>query len=227
MFCLFSRDMEGLDEDGMLVHSSMYRNLVTNNPKFFLECPDFLFDIEKTLYDHLNQSAPRDYTQSGDLDGQKSRGLQTEQLDQSCGFDCFPSSNFVLKYLNDITNHFSLKDCIRFKCWVDWVSYDERAEKFQVTVSDLNDDNKRKFLEQFDYVIIASGHYTQPNYVSYPGEETFPGTVIHAKFFMDADRYKGAQNSFFLILTNTYCFSYCNQSNQQTTDRFWHQQFIV
>lgn len=84
-----------------------------------------------------------------------------------------------------MTNH------IHFKSWVEWVTFDESTDKFQVTVRDLGNEVKRKFVEDFDYVIDASGHYTQPNYVSYPGEETFPGTVMHAKFFIDASRYAG------------------------------------
>ncbi|XP_075261845.1 trimethylamine monooxygenase-like isoform X1 [Convolutriloba macropyga] len=154
------RGLEGVDEDGMLVHSSMYYNLITNNPKYWMECPEFLF--------------PQDDTECDDS-----------------GTSCYPSSRHVLNYLTNFANHFSLTDSIKFKSWIEWVTFDESTNKFQVTIRDLRSDVRRKYVEDFDYVIDASGHFTQPNYVSYPGEETFPGTVMHAKFFLDASRYKG------------------------------------
>ena len=120
------------------------------------------------------------------------------QDDTECddsGTSCYPSSRHVLNYLTNFANHFSLTDSIKFKSWIEWVTFDESTNKFQVTIRDLRSDVRRKYVEDFDYVIDASGHFTQPNYVSYPGEETFPGTVMHAKFFLDASRYKGMRCS--------------------------------
>ena len=37
--------------------------------------------------------------------------------------------------------------------------------------------------ERFDYVIVASGHYSVPNVPSFEGIEKFPGRVLHAHDF--------------------------------------------
>ena len=37
--------------------------------------------------------------------------------------------------------------------------------------------------ETFDYVIVASGHYSVPNVPTFPGIEKFPGRVMHAHDF--------------------------------------------
>ena len=37
--------------------------------------------------------------------------------------------------------------------------------------------------ERFDYVIVASGHYSVPNVPTFQGIEKFPGRVMHAHDF--------------------------------------------
>ena len=37
--------------------------------------------------------------------------------------------------------------------------------------------------ERFDYVIVASGHYSVPNIPTFAGIEEFPGHVLHAHDF--------------------------------------------
>ena len=36
---------------------------------------------------------------------------------------------------------------------------------------------------RFDYVVVASGHYSVPNVPTFPGVEKFPGRVLHAHDF--------------------------------------------
>ena len=83
---------------------------------------------------------------------------------------------------------------IVFNTWIEWVSYNDNDGAFEVSLKNLKPNKKildEKEEAQFDYVIVACGHFNYPNYVTYPGEETFPGKVIHSKFFVDAKRYKG------------------------------------
>ena len=37
--------------------------------------------------------------------------------------------------------------------------------------------------ERFDYVVVASGHYSVPNVPSFPGIDRFPGRVLHSHDF--------------------------------------------
>ena len=41
-------------------------------------------------------------------------------------------------------------------------------------------------LKTFDYVVVASGHFSVPNVPYFPGLEKFPGRVLHSHDFRDA-----------------------------------------
>merc|ERR1711974_126871 len=45
--------------------------------------------------------------------------------------------------------------------------------------------------ERFDYVVVATGHFSVPNVPTFPGVEKFPGRVLHAHDFRDATEFAG------------------------------------
>ena len=45
--------------------------------------------------------------------------------------------------------------------------------------------------EIFTHVVVAIGHFSVPLFPSYPGLETYPGSLMHAHDFRDAATYKG------------------------------------
>jgi hypothetical protein len=45
--------------------------------------------------------------------------------------------------------------------------------------------------QEFDYVVVASGHFSTPNVPLFQGVESFPGRVLHAHDFRDALEFKG------------------------------------
>jgi trimethylamine monooxygenase len=45
--------------------------------------------------------------------------------------------------------------------------------------------------EMFDWVVVATGHFSVPNVPYFSGIETFPGRVMHAHDFRSADEFKG------------------------------------
>jgi trimethylamine monooxygenase len=69
------------------------------------------------------------------------------------------------------------------------VRYDKASDKFNVMVERLNDNTPH--FDQFDWVVVASGHFSIPNVPSFPGIETFPGRVLHAHDFRSADEFRG------------------------------------
>ena len=69
------------------------------------------------------------------------------------------------------------------------VSYDEATEKFTVEVMDLVND--KRISEEFDYVIVANGHFSTPNVPTFEGVDRFLGRVLHAHDFRCADEFKG------------------------------------
>jgi trimethylamine monooxygenase len=82
-----------------------------------------------------------------------------------------------------ITHYIKLNHAVR------WIDYDEAKQKFAVTVMDLNSD--KTSTSEFDYVIVASGHFSTPNVPEFPGIRGFPGRVLHSHDFRSADEFTG------------------------------------
>lgn len=96
------------------------------------------------------------------------------------GWPPFPHHRLVLQYLRDYTEHFGLRECIRFSTGVRWI---ERAESgWQVT---LEDGTQRRY----GGVIIANGHNWDPRWPEIPGE--FSGLVLHSCEYKTPDVLRG------------------------------------
>ena len=69
------------------------------------------------------------------------------------------------------------------------VQYSASSDNFTVKVKDLVND---QFLpaQTFDYVIIATGHFSVPHLPDFPGLNKFPGRVMHAHNFRDAREFR-------------------------------------
>ena len=66
---------------------------------------------------------------------------------------------------------------------------DDETKKFTVTAHDRIKD--QMYSEEFDDVVVASGHFSTPNVPYFEGFETFNGRVLHAHDFRDALEFKG------------------------------------
>lgn len=91
------------------------------------------------------------------------------------------------------------------------VEYDPQSQTFAVTVKHLPSDEERT--ETFDYVICATGHFSTPNVPQFPGFDKFPGRVLHAHDFRDANEFKGKDillvgSSYSAEDIGTQCFKY-------------------
>jgi len=69
---------------------------------------------------------------------------------------------------------------------VEWL---EDKQKFRVNLYDLG--TEKNYVVEHDYIICASGHFSTPNMVTFPGFETFPGKIIHARDFREGADYEG------------------------------------
>lgn len=78
---------------------------------------------------------------------------------------------------------------ISFQTVVRSVTFNEATEQFTVTVENLAE--KRMQSSQFDYLVVACGHYSVPLMPHYPGVEKFPGRVMHSHDFRDACEFSG------------------------------------
>ena len=100
---------------------------------------------------------------------------------------------------------------IQFDTAVHWVAYSEETGKFTVTVRDMKRDELSS--EEFDYVVVATGHFSTPNVPYFEGAENFPGRVLHAHDFRDAREFTGKNlllvgSSYSAEDIGTQCYKY-------------------
>ena len=101
------------------------------------------------------------------------------------------------KLFSKVSQHFigrwekeDLKKLVTFSHVVRSVVYNDETDDFTVIVENLID---KKVLapQTFDFVCVASGHYSVPFTPEYPGVDTFPGRVMHSHDFRNAKEFAG------------------------------------
>eukprot|EP00092_Neocalanus_flemingeri_P022283 GFUD01024163.1.p1 GENE.GFUD01024163.1~~GFUD01024163.1.p1 ORF type:complete len:472 (-),score=101.62 GFUD01024163.1:204-1559(-) len=102
----------------------------------------------------------------------------------------FPPREVLFDYLKGRWNQEDIQKYIKFSTVVRDVVYNKATDDFTVSVKDLQKDQVLDG-ERFDYVIVASGHYSVPNIPTFAGIEKFPGRVLHAHDFRDANEFAG------------------------------------
>ena len=70
-----------------------------------------------------------------------------------------------------------------------WVAYNESKDNFSVTMRDLS--NASLVTEEFDYVVVATGHFSVPNVPHFDGFDTYNGRLLHAHDYRDAREFAG------------------------------------
>jgi trimethylamine monooxygenase len=101
----------------------------------------------------------------------------------------YPPRAVLYDYIAGRVNKSGVRDYIRFSTAVRWVEYTDLTKKFTVTAKDLVNDTHQT--EEFDYVIVANGHFSVPHVPYFEGVETFPGRVLHAHDFRAANEFAG------------------------------------
>lgn len=123
----------------------------------------------------------------------------------------YPPRAVLQDYIMGRVEKSDVRKYIRFESAVRWVSYSEQTGRFTVTVMDYQADQLRS--EEFDYVVVATGHFSTPNVPYFEGVERFPGRVLHAHDFRDACEFT---NQRVLMIGSSYsaedigsqCFKY-------------------
>jgi trimethylamine monooxygenase len=111
----------------------------------------------------------------------------------------FPPREVLFDYIQGRVIKANVRDKIRFNTAVRNVDYSDKDETFTVTSHNLKEDNI--YTEIFDYVIVASGHFSTPNMPNYEGFSHFNGRILHAHDFRDALEFKGKD---LLIIGSSY-----------------------
>ncbi len=100
----------------------------------------------------------------------------------------YPPREVLWDYIKGRVERTVVRNWCRFRTPVRMVTYDPASYKFTVTAEDLV--NQHTYSEQFDYVVVANGHFSTPHVPEFPGFATFNGRILHAHDFRDALEFK-------------------------------------
>ncbi len=111
----------------------------------------------------------------------------------------YPPRAVLYDYIEGRIEKAGIRDKIRFNNLVRDVRYNDDTRKFSVLARDSAKDCESE--EFFDYVVVATGHFSTPNVPYYDGFEAFDGRILHAHDFRDAREFIGMD---ILILGTSY-----------------------
>jgi trimethylamine monooxygenase len=131
--------------------------------------------VHSSMYQNLWTNLPKECAELVDYSFDKHFGQPITS---------FPSRAVFADYIRGYAEQNNVRQYIQFNTVVHWISYSNDKNKFNVLVKNLKKDETRS--EEFDYVIIATGHFSAPNIPHIEGIETFPGRILHAHEFRSA-----------------------------------------
>ena len=136
--------------------------------------------VHGSMYRYLWSNGPKEGLEFADYTFEEHFGKQ---------IGSYPPRAVLFDYIEGRVKKANVRPWIRFRTPVRMVTYDEVAQKFTVTVHDLKKDHT--YSEEFDHVVVASGHFSTPNVPEFPGFDTFNGRILHAHDFRDAREFAG------------------------------------
>ncbi|SFD92451.1 NAD(P)-binding domain-containing protein [Roseivivax sediminis] len=146
--------------------------------------------VHGSMYRYLWSNGPKEGLEFADYSFEEHFGKQIAS---------YPPRAVLFDYIEGRVKKAGVRDLIRFNTVVRWVSYDNDSGMFTVTVHDHEKDYV--YSEDFDHVIVASGHFSTPNVPYYEGFETFNGRILHAHDFRDAREFAGKD---ILVMGSSY-----------------------
>ncbi|WP_120003047.1 NAD(P)-binding domain-containing protein [Nesterenkonia muleiensis] len=135
--------------------------------------------VHSSMYRHLWSNGPKECLEFADytFDDHFGRPISS-----------YPPRAVLWDYINGRVAGAGLKNWVRLSTSVRRVEA-HRSGGYLVTAEHLP--SQTETTEQFDEVIVASGHFSYPNVPSFSGIETFPGPVVHAHDFRGAEHLAG------------------------------------
>ncbi len=101
----------------------------------------------------------------------------------------FPPREVLYDYIVGRAKKANLERYIQFNTPVHYIDYVNETGLFRVRVKDIHADQERT--EEFDAVIVCTGHFSVPNVPYFEGIERFPGRVLHSHDFREAREFAG------------------------------------
>ena len=136
--------------------------------------------VHGSMYRYLWSNGPKEGLEFADYSFEDHFGKQ---------IGSYPPRAVLFDYIEGRVKKANVRPWIRFRTPVRSVTFDDASQKFTVTVHDLVKDHT--YSEQFDDVVVASGHFSTPNVPEFPGFAGFNGRILHAHDFRDAREFAG------------------------------------
>ncbi len=146
--------------------------------------------VHCSMYRYLWSNGPKEGLEFADYSFEEHFGRQIAS---------YPPRAVLFDYIKGRVEKANVRKWIRFRTPVRHVSYNEALDTFTITAHDLLKDHE--YEEDFDHVIVASGHFSTPNVPRFDGFATFNGRILHAHDFRDALEFK---NKDLLLIGTSY-----------------------
>lgn len=145
--------------------------------------------VHGSMYHHLWSNGPKECLEFANYSFEEHFGHPVPS---------FPPRAALLSYLAGRAEKSGVRRHIQFNSPVRRVSAGPDGG-FAVTVESRAEGVVRT--EQFDHVVVATGHFSTPHKPEYPGFDTFPGRIMHSHDFRDARELAGKD---VLVLGSSY-----------------------
>lgn len=111
----------------------------------------------------------------------------------------FPPRAVLADYIKGRVEKSGARKFCKFNHAVHNVEYSDSTGRFTLKARDLQSDSFTE--DEFDHIVVATGHFAVPNIPQFDGFETFNGRVMHAHDFRDAVEMAGKD---ILIIGTSY-----------------------
>ena len=98
----------------------------------------------------------------------------------------FPPREVLYNYIVGRVSKGNLKKKIKFNTRV--INTVFKNDKFELSYQDKV--NNEIFKDNFDFVVVSSGHFSVPFIPEYKGMDKFPGRIMHSHDFRDAEEFR-------------------------------------
>ena len=109
----------------------------------------------------------------------------------------FPPREVLHDYILGRAKKANIKKYIQFNTTVNEAKFN--GNQFEVSV--LNKKDNTISSKNYDYLIVASGHFSVPYIPEYTGMKSFPGRILHGHDFRDAEEFR---NKDVVVLGSSY-----------------------
>ncbi len=136
--------------------------------------------VHSSMYRYLWSNGPKECLEFADYSFEEHFGK---------AIPSFPPREVLADYIRTRAEKTGMREYVRFNTEVRRVGWNPSTRNFFVAADNLVDGTSS--LEEFDNVIVATGHFSVPNVPEFDGVDQFPGRVLHAHDFRDAAEFAG------------------------------------